>query len=74
MRCLKREHIVAVLFGEFDAVIKIAVFDIAVPENDQAGFQNLLVGDERHSHTPLCRNCVSLERKSAEFHSCAGVV
>jgi hypothetical protein len=50
------------------------VFDIAPPENDQAGFENLLVDDERHSHTPLYRNCAGLERKRAEFHNCAGAV
>jgi hypothetical protein len=38
---------------------------------DQAELENLVVGDERHSHTPLCRNSAGLERKRAEFHNCA---
>jgi hypothetical protein len=37
VRRMKRNRLVAILFGELDAAIEIAVFDIAAPENDQAG-------------------------------------
>jgi hypothetical protein len=62
---VKRNRLVAILFGEpfdlaqesLDAAIEIAVFDIAAPENDQAGLQHFLVDDECHTHAPLCRIC-----------------
>jgi hypothetical protein len=36
VRRVKRNRFVAILFGELDAAIEIAVFDITAPENGQA--------------------------------------
>ena len=45
---LQGNRLVAVLLGKLDAAVPVVVLHVGPAENDQAGFQLFLVGNERH--------------------------
>jgi hypothetical protein len=58
IRRAQRDGLVAILVLGSHPTIEIVMPDIAAPENDQAGLELLLVGDEFHLFASHCAETV----------------
>ena len=59
VRCLQGNRFVSVFLGHLDPAIPVSVLHISSAEDDEAGFEFLDIGEERHdAGFFLCRSCV----------------